>query len=189
MKEQEHIPNILNSYKTSGVYAASAPYAVPDGYFDTLEAILLQKIKNIEENEGPEAYSLLKNISKKMPYHVPAGYFEEKETPLLRKRTFPVKKWYTVAAAAAIACVITLGAIQFFNRNEKLISAKANSELIIQYISNDELTNFADADYDNAMNIEEGQKVAEKNQLFKDISNQELQNFLIETSISDGILN
>jgi hypothetical protein len=56
-------------------------YSVPEGYFESFAALMLQKIK-AEQVESPSeeigALSpLLAGLSKKMPYSVPVGYFSK----------------------------------------------------------------------------------------------------------------
>lgn len=58
-------------------------YQVPEGYFNTLPAIILTRARAIEAADAGEELlilsPLLAGIPKKMPYSIPAGYFEELE--------------------------------------------------------------------------------------------------------------
>lgn len=185
MENQENIP-ILNKIKE--LPSSLTPFKVPENYFERLETIVLQKISNIEIEDDIAEYPLLKSISKRNPYHIPDNYLTERDFTQFRKKTYFINKWQTIAAAAMIATIIALGSISYITNHNRIV-AKTNSNRIIQQLSMEELTNFADAEYDNALNAEDNPNIAEKNQIFKNISNQDLINFLSETDFNEGILN
>lgn len=61
---------------------ADIGYSVPEGYFDTLPALILAKVKAGEQeaiNEIETLSPLLAGLSRKMPFDVPEGYFDNLE--------------------------------------------------------------------------------------------------------------
>jgi hypothetical protein len=63
-------------------------YEVPDGYFEGLANLVLNRIKALETNSIPEELGYLSpvlgSLSKQMPYSIPAGYFEGLEDRLMQ---------------------------------------------------------------------------------------------------------
>ena len=60
-----------------GKVIPSTKPSVPEGYFDSLPGILLSKIKAVENtSELSEIAPVLAGLDRKMPYTVPKGYFE-----------------------------------------------------------------------------------------------------------------
>lgn len=83
-------------------------YQVPDGYFDGLAAVILNRIKTqglSAKDELQTLSPLLGGLSKKSPYQVPEGYFED-ASPLLmqlrNKETYAVPQGYFENLATAI---------------------------------------------------------------------------------------
>lgn len=76
--------NILNELKELNSSLAGSDvqntYTVPAGYFETLIAEVMSRIKALEAANAADELSylspLLNNISRQMPYAIPAGYFE-----------------------------------------------------------------------------------------------------------------
>ncbi len=75
---------ILNELKDISPIVAQAgfdlPYQVPQGYFENLAEMILQRIKteSLSAQEEVETLSpLLGSLSRKLPYEVPADYFSE----------------------------------------------------------------------------------------------------------------
>lgn len=184
MEERDNIPSILMKVKNPQL--SEPPYRVPTHYFENLEKTLLDKIKEEEEIENElKTYPLLKSVSRAMPYAVPDGYFGKiKGQPDRRTTVIRLRRWW-VAAAVITAFMIITAVFKFSRKHNELVAA-SSSDTAIQYVSVDELTSFIDADIDNMLNSED---ISEGNTLFKNISNQELLNFLNETSTYDGILN
>ena len=85
--------------------------AVPEGYFDALPSLLLAKVKGQEVQQELESVApLLNTISKQMPYEVPSGYFENLELPD-RKEAAPVISIHSKRKPwlwAAAACVLAV---------------------------------------------------------------------------------
>lgn len=76
--------NIVSELNELNSVLANVPahtvYSVPEGYFGSLPAIVLGRIRAMQaENAGVEISqlsNLLSNLSREMPFTVPAGYFE-----------------------------------------------------------------------------------------------------------------
>lgn len=83
--------NILNELKELNSSLSSQAvvnvYVVPEGYFDSLAGILLQKIKASEAADSSTELSmvspLLAGIIKQPPYFLPAGYFDGLEEKIM----------------------------------------------------------------------------------------------------------
>ncbi len=89
MSQRANILQELAELKsTLGAVNAQNIYAVPVGYFEGLEAQMLQRIKAIEAVHVMEKSNyispMLNSISKQMPYTVPVGYFETLENKLIQ---------------------------------------------------------------------------------------------------------
>ena len=88
MGQDQNILNELSELESSlaGVSPAT-PYQVPAGYFESLVAQVLARIKTLkDDNVQAELLSLspiLADASREMPYAVPAGYFEGLEAGLV----------------------------------------------------------------------------------------------------------
>ena len=83
--------NILNELKELNSSLSSQTvvnvYVVPEGYFDSLAGILLQKIKASEAADSSTELSmvspLLAGITKQPPHFLPAGYFDRLEEKIM----------------------------------------------------------------------------------------------------------
>lgn len=81
METRSTILNELNSISPTVAQATNLmPYQVPQGYFEGLAEMILNRIKTESLNAVDELQTLsplLGGLSKKMPFEVPAGYFSE----------------------------------------------------------------------------------------------------------------
>lgn len=57
------------------------PYAVPDGYFETLDTVIMARIAA----GGNEEHSLLQTVDRQMPQDIPSGYFDTLASTILSK--------------------------------------------------------------------------------------------------------
>lgn len=57
------------------------PYTVPDGYFETLDTVIMARIAA----GGNEEHSLLQTVGKQMPQDIPSGYFDTLAGSILSK--------------------------------------------------------------------------------------------------------
>lgn len=77
--------NILNELADLQSFLADQPvqntYSIPDGYFEGLADIILNKIKAIETNDPKKELEYLapylSQLSKGVPYSIPSGFFEK----------------------------------------------------------------------------------------------------------------
>jgi hypothetical protein len=106
---------ILQKIKTAHTH-----FEVPANYFDNLSTAILNKIKT-GENELTEVAPTLAQMPKVNVYTTPKGYFDNltiqpQEAKLISIK--PVRKltWLKYAAAACIVGIISLTAINFFNK-------------------------------------------------------------------------
>jgi hypothetical protein len=95
MTNRTTILNELNELNSNLVnHAPQNVYNVPEGYFETLEALILRRIKALDASNATEELShlspLLSLASKQMPYQLPTGYFENLEEQLLEQVRNPI---------------------------------------------------------------------------------------------------
>jgi hypothetical protein len=108
-----------------GFTSESSNMQIPAGYFDTLSANVLQKIKAIEHNEVQEELesvsSLVASIGNENVYQVPQGYFEQiqfknkNEAKVVKLN--PLSKIFKYAAAAVVVGLLGLGVFKFIDNN------------------------------------------------------------------------
>lgn len=79
--------NILEELKELGSSLAGEPvkpvFSVPDGYFEELVEVVLNKIRAQEAENSESLPAGLANISREMPYEIPPGYFAELSNRIL----------------------------------------------------------------------------------------------------------
>lgn len=82
LQELNELGSTLTNIDTQNVYT------VPDGYFDTLPNLVLNRIKALKAKNVSEELDylspVLNSVSKQMPYAVPAGYFDGLEERLMQ---------------------------------------------------------------------------------------------------------
>ena len=96
-------------------------FTVPDGYFDLLPGLILEKIRTMEDGHKEEIFSLsplLAGMSRKMPMSVPEGYFSEVRIPSetgektpAQVVSMPKNRFRHYAVAASIIAILGLGAL------------------------------------------------------------------------------
>lgn len=207
MTEGDNIPDILTSLKQSKV-----PFTTPEGYFNSLNQTIVSKIEEAEKQNElnqfpnllsankempysiPEQYFtsnwVLSTFANKTPYQVPDDYFSSFNQKVLDKRNAKIKrsvefsKWYQVAVAAAIIAFVLLTAIKFSSNISQKANSFSNTDIAMQKISSDALASFVDLD--GIATLGNSAKSIDENQLFKNVSKEELEDFLNETGIEDG---
>jgi hypothetical protein len=131
LAEKMAVYAFLNQEKKPDI---SVTQQVPDGYFDSLSARILAKIKDEElinasqeiQNLSPVLFSLKdKNV-----FTVPAGYFEGISSNVLRKLNHQpakvisikrAKSFWKYAAAAILTGAIAISSLQIFNSSPDMI--------------------------------------------------------------------
>lgn len=190
MDDKAHILKILSKLDHEGKPSIGTPYKIPDNYFETFN----DRIINIVDNkfQNTEGHILLEQLSKEPVFKVPEGYFQHFEKSIRDKITaaptsgiFYFKKWYKVAAAAAIAILVVLGALKY-SQTKAPPSDLRISAITIEDISSLELDAFAEEIPKSPGNDNDKKNFIDNNQLFIGVSSQELQNFLNENMASDN---
>lgn len=90
MEQENNILNELNELGSSlGALRHVNAYSIPEGYFDSLLAEVLQRVRAMDAAtpaaELGHLASVLPGIKKQMPYSVPANYFETLPQRMLEK--------------------------------------------------------------------------------------------------------
>jgi len=173
--------------------------APPAGYFDQLAGEILKKIQ-VESASNPEeeladVAPMLNTVSKAMPYTVPENYFADFTVTTPGKvRSMPgrtIKKWFNLAAAAAIAGVLVTGVIKytgFYNKTldmeriEKEVAKSSDAEIIEYLDQHPTSTGYAT----NVSNTENATEAFEGDGLFDEMSDSELKEYLNDHSESVG---
>ncbi|GAB3413912.1 hypothetical protein [Niabella aquatica] len=189
MDDKTHILKIL---RKEGKAAANTPYKIPENYFERFSERLLKRTRDGIENINEGV--LLKGISKEPVFQVPEGYFQELEKIITGKitgvpaaRVFSLKKWYKIAAAAVVAVLVTWGTIEYSGRKDAAADASI-SIATVESLSSLELKDFAEEASKSSFYNENKKNIVDNDQLFMEISNQELHSFLNENTGSGSEL-
>jgi len=171
-------------------------YAVPVGYFDTLDKTLAQitiDFKNESVDEELENISpLLGGLKKQTPYTLPVGYFENLQYSNARENTVPAanvisitsRKWFRYAAAALVIGFVATVAFLLLNGPDRIDPADKSFSWVqksMKKVSTDEINEFielANAGNPDAVKTNGREEI---NDLLKDVSDKEIQDFLNET--------
>jgi hypothetical protein len=164
-------------------------YTIPAGYFEDIQesaALVASGINDLPAKDELESISpLLSGLKKTTPYSVPDGYFEqltnkplvEINKPAAKVVSMNSRKWWKLAAAAAVIGVIVMVGINFIG--EKIADPVAS----IKKASDKDLNEFLEYTGGDAgiatVNTEDAKE------LLKDIPENELKEFLEETADAD----
>ena len=130
-------------------YSSGGSFTIPLGYFETLSAHILQKIKSGENNEVSaeinELSSVLAGISKDNVYHVPEGYFAQLEfvaekaaqAKVIQMNPSRSRSIFRYAAAAVITGMLGISVINIVDKSGSSNALKDGSE--IQFATKDVL--------------------------------------------------
>ncbi len=167
------------------------PYSVPEDYFNS-------NIEGLKAFTSDEESLVLSFIDKQMPYEVPAGYFANVPEQVFQKisdrtsRVVPLmrRKWMRLAVAAMITGIITISGIAYFNKS--VDPATTDPVTAVQKASTEELNDFINSTAVDLPGDEKLQLTAnntpskkEVKQLFDDVSDKELENFLDQVQLDD----
>lgn len=147
---------------------------VPEGYFEGLSNKILSTIKNTEDAKGEikNISPVLFSLKDKSTFTVPEHYFENLSDTIFTKirpkkaKVISInssKRWWRYAVAAVVACIITIGSLQIFNKKsisdngDQIAFASTNKpdyiKLSLQYKTPQQLNNgiasLSDADIVN----------------------------------------
>jgi hypothetical protein len=187
MKKNEIIAELkaLESSLDSTIQQAS--FSMPKNYFDSLPVIVLNKIKNAENNQvEDELPAILKNISKKAPYQVPPNYFENNAVKPVEEKSINsiirsiqfknITRW--VAAAVVIGMVGTLSLIYWGLQGPDVNKdPQAWVKSNIKTETDETLSEFIKSNTEQGLNAIDSKAVAsntDAKELMKDISDNEI---------------
>lgn len=165
------------------------PLQVPDGYFPGLNNKILSKVLD-EESADLIPFA---DAGKKQTFTVPDGYFDDLEKDILRKTTAPApvrrlfsSKWRPIAAASIIGLIILGGTYYRENSNSERITVQNKSvgSSVIQNVSVNELSDFVGEGTTSNISGNDKKNSVDINQLFQQVSNQDLESFLNETAVN-----
>ena len=180
------------------------PYTVPAGFFDGLAEGVIASVKDGHKTAAEELKELspfLSGLKKEMPYSVPAGSFEQLDSVTNTKEIKPAakvvyitrQKWFRYAAAAVVVGIIAVGGLLIFN---KPTSVNGDDGKIVtnlmKKVSTEEIDKFvqlADEEVPDVAMVDSRNQVKDKNEiqeLIKDVSDKDIQDFLNEAQLDDS---
>lgn len=190
MNEHNDILKALRQQLKEHHESQGYPLQVPEDYFPGLENSILSKVLD-EEDGGLISFD---DKGKKQTFTVPNGYFHNLEKDILKKTIAPAPagrlfsfKWRPVAAASVIGFII-LGSIYYREATHSETTNVQNNSLgasVIQNVSLSELADFVEEGSAGTSNGNDKKKSVDINQLFQQVSNQDLESFLNETAVNN----
>jgi hypothetical protein len=178
-----------------------APYAVPAGYFDTvekkLEQIIIRDNGQTAEEELENISPLLRGLKKQTTYSIPEGYFENLQLPVVNENTDTTKKvisitsrkWFRYAAAAlVIGFVATIGFL-LLNKPKGIDPTDKSFAWVqknMKKVSTDDINEFVELASAETPDAAKTGAKDEINNLLKDVSDKEIQDFLNDTQTAES---
>ncbi len=165
------------------------PFQAPEDYFPELGNKILSKVLDEEDSS-----IILTNEGKEPTFKVPDGYFEGLEKEILKKTasSAPVRKlfsnqWRSIAAAAITGVIISGGIYyrEVSNSQPIAIQNRSGGTPVIHNISINELADFVEEGAAGNGNGSDKKKPVDINQLFQQVSSQDLESFLNETAANN----
>lgn len=190
MNEHNDILKALRQQLKEQHESQGYPLQVPENYFPGLEDSILSKVL---DEEGADLISF-DDKGKKQTFTVPDGYFHNLEKDILKKTIAPAPagrffsfKWRPVAAASVIGLII-LGSIYYRETSDSEqtnVQSNSFSTSVIQNVSLSELADFVEEGSAGNSTGNDKKKSVDINQLFQQVSNQDLESFLNETAVNN----
>lgn len=189
MNEHNDILSALRQQMKEDHQSMGYPLHVPTDYFPGLENRILSKIS--DEEACPIS---LPDDGKKPTFEVPKGYFEGLEQAILQKTASPAPvrklisyKWGAIAAAAIIGVIIWLGLYytDASRSGQITVQNRPGSAPVINNISINELQDFVEEGPAGNGTGNGKKKTVDINQLFQQVSSQDLESFLNETAANN----
>jgi hypothetical protein len=159
------------------------PYSIPENYFQSNTEGLKAFTSESEES------LVLSFIDKEMPYEVPSGYFANVPEQVLEKiadrrgKVVPMmkRKWMRLAVAAMITGIVTISGIAYFNSRGGSDGDTDSVAVELKKASTQELNAFIKStvvDVTTPVTAQNKPSKKERNKLFDDVSDKELDAFL-----------
>ncbi len=190
MNEHNDILKALRQQLKEHHESQGYPLQVPEDYFPGLENSILSKVLDEED----ASLISLDDKGKKQTFTVPDGYFHNLEKDILKKTIVPAPagrlfsfQWRPVAAASVIGLII-LGSIYYRETSDSEqtnVQTNSFSTSVIQNVSLSELADFVEEGSAGNSNGNDKKKSVDINQLFQQVSNQDLESFLNETAVNN----
>lgn len=176
----------------TGNHLTGQPFSIPDKYFSELEPKLLTRA--LAEDSADEIF--ITTEGKKPTFQVPGGYFESLDKNILKKAK-PVsvkaifsKKWQQIAAGLITGLFVVSGI--YYRKDtspqQSVVQHTPASRPLIQNISANELRDFAEEGFTGNMSGSGKKNTVDINQLFQQVSSQDLESFLNETAANNSEL-
>lgn len=175
------------------------PHSVPEGYFDTLGKKLEQTISPADEQTAKEELEnlspFLSALKSKGTYTLPAGYFENLQPAINTEHagtktkvvSITSRKWFRYAAAAVVIGFVATMA--FLIRDKKDIDPANKSyawvEKNLKKVSTDDINEFVELANAATTDIAKVEAKDEIDNLLKDVSDKEIQEFLNDTQLAE----
>ena len=202
----DHFPSVMLDKANVFSFGTNSKnsFSIPEGYFDSLADNILKKVKEpVFESVQQELNQLspfLSGIPKVNTYSVPENYFEALNTSDVtgNKIAHEAKvisigskrrKWFTYAAAACIAAVLSTGGYQYFNNKPADNNAPSLANVDVQkqlsVLSDDEINNYLKnnnniAVYTNIGDDDQQQQGLNVQDLLQNVSDEEIHQYLNE---------
>jgi len=178
----------------------STPYSVPVGYFDGFEKKLVEIIfagKDQTVSEELESLSpLLSGLKNKPTYTVPEGYFQHLQQPIehaapatkTKVVSLTGRKWFRYAAAAIVVGFIAAIGFMLSNKKETVDPTDKSFAWVqknMKKVSTDEINEIVELANATSPDIVKTDTKDEVNNLLKDVSDKEIQDFLNDTGTAE----
>lgn len=168
------------------------PYSVPDDYFSSLAEQAVANTKHTVTEELEAISPFLGSLKKNNPYAVPDGYFDAVNIPVnevkqeVKVVSITSRRWFRYAAAAVVVGFLALGSISLFKKQQPVTEANSHAwiEKKIKNVSTDNIDEFlqlAEKEKNYDLAVTSSEKPQEVNDLLKDISDKDLQDFIHDT--------
>ena len=195
-EELNYLSPLLNTI------SKQVPYSVPEGYFNELPESLMAGIRSHEDyqtsdEELSSLSPLLNSMGKQNPYSVPDGYFENfgkdinlksDNKPAAKIVSMVNRKWFRFAAAAVVIGFIAITGISlFFNKTVSVSNTHEWVKQNLKKISTDDINTFiqtAEEESSQHSIVTTAPKTTDINDLMKDVSDKDIQEFLNKTNAS-----
>jgi hypothetical protein len=169
-------------------------YKVPADYFSNFSVNITEKLNDVNEpsvsDELETLSPLLSGIGKKMPYSVPGNYFEKVAIPGVQEAkviSISKRSWFRYAAAAVITAIIVSSGFLILDKKEidPDIKPFAWVEKKLDKVSTNDINEFVQLVDITSTDVTISTTPAEIKQLIKEVSSEDIYDFLEETEIAE----